>query len=140
MFNPRTMCNAHFMHYLIPRGTVHAFSLSGYKKCIFQKGRPQSLPRQLGLLPHTILAILLTVLLLINLQGFIDKDKQVDAVRQLEKRMAGVAENLMKLLEKLDTLRFEEGIKGARSRRKSLVDRIQVILQDLAQCGHNFLI
>lgn len=64
----------------------------------------------------------------------------MDAVRQLEKRMAGVAENLMKLLEKLDTLRFEEGNKGARSRRKSLVDRIQVILQDLAQCGHIFLI
>lgn len=82
----------------------------------------------------------LIVLLLINFQGFIDKDKQVDAVRQLEKRMAGVAENLMKLLEKLDTLRFEEGNKGARSRRKSLVDRIQVILQDLAECGHKFLI
>jgi len=40
------------------------------------------------------------------LQGFLDTDKQADAVRQLEKRMASVGENLMKLLEKLDALQF----------------------------------
>jgi len=49
-------------------------------------------------------------------------------VRQLEKRMASVGENLMKLLEKLDALQFEEDNKGGRGRRKTLVTNIQVCL------------
>jgi hypothetical protein len=47
-------------------------------------------------------------------------------VKHLEKRLAVVAETLMRLLEKLDALRFEESNKGGRGKRKSLVTKIQV--------------
>ncbi|XP_052265093.1 BAG family molecular chaperone regulator 1-like isoform X2 [Dreissena polymorpha] len=64
-------------------------------------------------------------------RGFIDKDKQQDAVKKLQKRMAVVAEHLIKLLEKLDSLMFEESNKGARGKRKTLVDKIQVLLNQI---------
>ena len=59
-------------------------------------------------------------------QGYLEDAVKVDAVRSLEKQMAGVTETCMKLLEKLDSLRFEEDNKEARAKRKSLVDKIQV--------------
>ena len=40
--------------------------------------------------------------------------------------MKGLTETFMKLLERMDALRFEEENKEARAKRKSLVDRIQV--------------
>ncbi|XP_052803169.1 BAG family molecular chaperone regulator 1-like isoform X2 [Mya arenaria] len=61
-------------------------------------------------------------------RGYLDKEKRSDATKALEKRLASVAESLMRLLEKLDALRFEETNKGARGKRKSLVDKIQVLL------------
>ena len=62
----------------------------------------------------------------IPFQGFLDKSKQPEAIRQKEKQMAHMDEELMKLLEKLDALQFEETNKGGRGKRKTLVDKIHV--------------
>lgn len=64
-------------------------------------------------------------------RGYLEDAVKVDAVRSLEKQMAGVTETCMKLLEKLDSLRFEEDNKEARAKRKSLVDKIQGYLSRL---------
>ncbi|XP_060586291.1 BAG family molecular chaperone regulator 1-like isoform X2 [Ruditapes philippinarum] len=61
-------------------------------------------------------------------RGYLNKDQQSESVKHLEKRLAVVAETLMRLLEKLDALRFEESNKGGRGKRKSLVTKIQVLL------------
>ncbi|XP_045207507.2 BAG family molecular chaperone regulator 1-like isoform X2 [Mercenaria mercenaria] len=61
-------------------------------------------------------------------RGYLNKEQQADSIKHLEKRLAGVAETLMRLLEKLDALSFEEANKGARGKRKSLVNKIQVLL------------
>ena len=62
----------------------------------------------------------------VQIEGAKQLDVKVDAVRKLEKRMAGITETFMKLLERMDSLRFEEDNKEARAKRKSLVDKIQV--------------
>ncbi|KAL4237662.1 BAG molecular chaperone regulator 1 [Mactra antiquata] len=61
-------------------------------------------------------------------RGYLNKEQEPDAVKVLEKKLAGIAENLMRLLEKLDSLRFEEDNVGARGKRKTLVNQIQVLL------------
>ena len=59
--------------------------------------------------------------------------------------MAGITETFMKLLERMDSLRFEEDNKEARAKRKSLVDKIQVkcspfIMLCLGSMGLNIVI
>lgn len=61
-------------------------------------------------------------------KGYLNKEQSTEQVKTLEKKLAGIAENLMRLLETLDSLRFDESNKGARGKRKSLVDKIQVFL------------
>ncbi|KAL3886783.1 hypothetical protein ACJMK2_026755 [Sinanodonta woodiana] len=61
-------------------------------------------------------------------RGFLPEDTKLPAIKQFEKRLVSAAENLMTLLEKLDALTFDENNKEARSKRKTLVDKIHVLL------------
>ncbi|KAK3612130.1 hypothetical protein CHS0354_031203 [Potamilus streckersoni] len=61
-------------------------------------------------------------------RGFIPEDTKLPAIKQFEKRLITATENLMKLLEKLDALAFDESNKEARAKRKTLVDKIHVLI------------
>ncbi|CAC5393154.1 BAG1 [Mytilus coruscus] len=61
-------------------------------------------------------------------RGYINDDLKLPALNQLKKRLGGTSETFMKQLESLDALRFEESNKGGRGKRKTIVDRIQVLL------------
>jgi hypothetical protein len=61
-------------------------------------------------------------------QGFINDDLRLPSLNQLKKRLGGTTELFMKQLESLDALRFDESNRGGRGKRKTVVNRIQVIL------------
>lgn len=61
-------------------------------------------------------------------QGFINDDLRLPCLNQLKKRLGGTTELFMKQLESLDALRFDESNRGGRGKRKTVVNRIQVIL------------
>lgn len=61
-------------------------------------------------------------------RGFMKEDLRLPALKQLKKRLGGTTETFMKQLESLDELRFEENNKSGRGKRKTIVNRIQVLL------------
>lgn len=61
-------------------------------------------------------------------RGFINDDLKLPALSQLKTRLGGTIELLMKQLESLDALSLGENNKGGRGKRKTIVDRIQVLL------------
>ena len=65
---------------------------------------------------------------MLTFQGFINDDLRLPSLNQLKKRLGGTTELFMKQLESLDALQFNESNRGGRGKRKTVVDRIQVIL------------
>ncbi|XP_041373929.1 BAG family molecular chaperone regulator 1-like isoform X2 [Gigantopelta aegis] len=58
-------------------------------------------------------------------KGFLDEDKKESSLREISRQLSVLTESLMKQLESLDALRFDDDNKVARTRRKNLVDNIQ---------------
>ncbi|XP_062588260.1 BAG family molecular chaperone regulator 1-like isoform X1 [Saccostrea cucullata] len=61
-------------------------------------------------------------------RGFMDESLKAPALQKSKKRVAHVIEQYMKMLEALDSLNLDEHNTGGRAKRKSLVDRIQTLL------------
>lgn len=61
-------------------------------------------------------------------RGFLDDAKKRDTLVYLDKQLAVVIENFTRMLESLDSLRFDEFNKEGRAKRKNMVDRIQTLL------------
>ncbi|KAL5020305.1 hypothetical protein ScPMuIL_003197 [Solemya velum] len=61
-------------------------------------------------------------------RGYLQKDLKASALDKLRNQLGALSEQFMKMLEALDALHFEEDNKGARIKRKNLVDRIQTLL------------
>lgn len=64
-------------------------------------------------------------------QGFLAKDLQAEALKQLDKRIKGTAEQFMKILEQVDAINLPENFNDCRLKKKGLVKRVQAFL---AQC------
>ncbi|NXW03504.1 BAG1 regulator, partial [Fregetta grallaria] len=65
------------------------------------------------------------------LSGFLAKDLQAEALKQLDKRIKGTAEQFMKILEQIDAINLPENFSDCKLKKKGLVKRVQVFL---AQC------
>ncbi|CAG2257049.1 unnamed protein product [Mytilus edulis] len=61
-------------------------------------------------------------------RGYINDDLKLPALNQLKKKLGGTSEIFMKQLLSLDALSFEESNKGRKRKRKTIVNRIQVLL------------
>ncbi|XP_064093742.1 BAG family molecular chaperone regulator 1-like [Macrobrachium nipponense] len=61
--------------------------------------------------------------------GYLDSKHCGEALGKLRKELLGVNEDFMRLLEQLDGLSFEEGQGPARQKRKSLVKKIQQLME-----------
>ncbi|XP_056010175.1 BAG family molecular chaperone regulator 1-like isoform X2 [Ostrea edulis] len=61
-------------------------------------------------------------------RGFLDNSLKGPALQKSRKRVAHTIEQYMKLLETLDSLSLDESNSGGRAKRKSLVNRIQNLL------------
>ncbi|NXS69164.1 BAG1 regulator, partial [Pandion haliaetus] len=64
-------------------------------------------------------------------EGFLAKDLQAEALKQLDKRIKGTAEQFMKILEQIDAINLPENFSDCKLKKKGLVKRVQVFL---AQC------
>uniref|UniRef100_A0A8D0FI47 BAG family molecular chaperone regulator 1 n=1 Tax=Strix occidentalis caurina TaxID=311401 RepID=A0A8D0FI47_STROC len=64
-------------------------------------------------------------------KGFLAKDLQAEALKQLDKRIKGTAEQFMKTLEQIDAVNLPENFSDCKVKKKGLVKRVQVFL---AQC------
>ncbi|XP_042664835.1 BAG family molecular chaperone regulator 1 isoform X2 [Centrocercus urophasianus] len=64
-------------------------------------------------------------------KGFLAKDLQAEALKQLDKRIKGTAEQFMKILEQVDAINLPENFNDCRLKKKGLVKRVQAFL---AQC------
>ncbi|XP_059671276.1 BAG family molecular chaperone regulator 1 [Gavia stellata] len=64
-------------------------------------------------------------------KGFLAKDLQAEALKQLDKRIKGTAEQFMKILEQIDAINLPENFSDCKLKKKGLVKRVQVFL---AQC------
>ncbi|XP_009464182.1 PREDICTED: BAG family molecular chaperone regulator 1 isoform X2 [Nipponia nippon] len=64
-------------------------------------------------------------------KGFLAKDLQIEALKQLDKRIKGTAEQFMKILEQIDAINLPENFSDCKLKKKGLVKRVQVFL---AQC------
>ncbi|XP_049686382.1 BAG family molecular chaperone regulator 1 isoform X2 [Accipiter gentilis] len=69
--------------------------------------------------------------MLIGKRGFLAKDLQAEALKQLDKRIKGTAEQFMKILEQIDAINLPENFSDCKLKKKGLVKRVQVFL---AQC------
>ncbi|KAM6445368.1 BAG family molecular chaperone regulator 1 isoform 3-T3 [Rhynochetos jubatus] len=69
--------------------------------------------------------------MLIGKRGFLAKDLQAEALKQLDKRIKGTAEQFMKILEQIDAINLPENFSDCKLKKKGLVKRVQVLL---AQC------
>ncbi|XP_017594597.1 PREDICTED: BAG family molecular chaperone regulator 1 isoform X2 [Corvus brachyrhynchos] len=69
--------------------------------------------------------------MLIGKRGFLAKDLQAEALKQLDKRIKGTAEQFMKTLEQIDAINLPENFSDCKLKKKGLVKRVQVFL---AQC------
>ncbi|XP_074680725.1 BAG family molecular chaperone regulator 1 isoform X3 [Strix aluco] len=69
--------------------------------------------------------------MLIGKRGFLAKDLQGEALKQLDKRIKGTAEQFMKTLEQIDAVNLPENFSDCKLKKKGLVKRVQVFL---AQC------
>ncbi|XP_009981540.1 PREDICTED: BAG family molecular chaperone regulator 1 isoform X2 [Tauraco erythrolophus] len=69
--------------------------------------------------------------MLIGKRGFLAKDLQAEALKQLDKRIKGTAEQFMKILEQIDAINLPENFSDCKLKKKALVKRVQVLL---AQC------
>ncbi|XP_015137814.1 BAG family molecular chaperone regulator 1 isoform X1 [Gallus gallus] len=69
--------------------------------------------------------------MLIGKRGFLAKDLQAEALKQLDKRIKGTAEQFMKILEQVDAINLPENFNDCRLKKKGLVKRVQAFL---AQC------
>ncbi|XP_030302011.1 BAG family molecular chaperone regulator 1 isoform X2 [Calypte anna] len=69
--------------------------------------------------------------MLIGKRGFLAKDLQAEALKQLDKRIKGTAEQFMKILEQIDAMSLPENFSDCKLKKKGLVKRVQVFL---AQC------
>ncbi|XP_010581875.1 PREDICTED: BAG family molecular chaperone regulator 1 isoform X2 [Haliaeetus leucocephalus] len=69
--------------------------------------------------------------MLIGKRGFLAKDLQAEALKQLDKRIKGTAEQFMKILEQVDAINLPENFSDCKLKKKGLVKRVQVFL---AQC------
>ncbi|XP_068213107.1 BAG family molecular chaperone regulator 1-like isoform X2 [Palaemon carinicauda] len=61
--------------------------------------------------------------------GYLDSKHCGEALGKLRKELLGVNEDFMRLLEQLDGLSFEEGQGPARQKRKSVVKKIQQLME-----------
>ncbi|XP_054020172.1 BAG family molecular chaperone regulator 1 [Dryobates pubescens] len=64
-------------------------------------------------------------------KGFLAKDLQAEALKQLDKRIKGTAEQFMKTLEQIDAITLPENFSDCKLKKKALVKKVQVFL---AQC------
>ncbi|KAM9200858.1 BAG family molecular chaperone regulator 1 isoform 2-T2 [Mergus octosetaceus] len=64
-------------------------------------------------------------------KGFLAKDLQAEALKQLDKRIKGTAEQFMKILEQIDAINLPENFSDCKLKKKGLVKRVQAFL---AQC------
>ncbi|XP_054048235.1 BAG family molecular chaperone regulator 1 isoform X1 [Rissa tridactyla] len=69
--------------------------------------------------------------MLIGKRGFLAKDLQAEALKHLDKRIKGTAEQFMKILEQIDAINLPENFSDCKLKKKGLVKRVQVFL---AQC------
>ncbi|XP_064908969.1 BAG family molecular chaperone regulator 1 isoform X2 [Columba livia] len=69
--------------------------------------------------------------MLIGKRGFLAKDLQAEALKKLDKRIKGTAEQFMKILEQIDAINLPENFSDCKLKKKGLVKRVQVFL---AQC------
>ncbi|XP_033758581.1 BAG family molecular chaperone regulator 1-like [Pecten maximus] len=61
-------------------------------------------------------------------RGYLDEEKKRYTLIKLDKDLASVIESFTRLLEKLDCFLFDEFNKEGRAKRKTIVDRIQTLL------------
>ncbi|KGL79170.1 BAG family molecular chaperone regulator 1, partial [Tinamus guttatus] len=64
-------------------------------------------------------------------KGFLPKDLQAEALKKLDKRIKGIAEQFMKILEQIDAINLPENFSDCKLKKKGLVKRVQAFL---AQC------
>nr|XP_021384418.1 BAG family molecular chaperone regulator 1 isoform X4 [Lonchura striata domestica] len=64
--------------------------------------------------------------MLIGKRGFLAKDLQAEALKQLDKRIKGTAEQFMKTLEQIDAINLPENFSDCKLKKKGLVKRVQV--------------
>ncbi|NXK46593.1 BAG1 regulator, partial [Chauna torquata] len=64
-------------------------------------------------------------------KGFLAKDLQAEALKQLDKRIKGTAEQFMKILEQIDAINLPENFSDCKLKKKGLVKKVQAFL---AQC------
>ncbi|KAM6142309.1 BAG family molecular chaperone regulator 1 isoform 2-T2 [Phoenicopterus ruber ruber] len=58
-------------------------------------------------------------------KGFLAKDLQAEALKQLDKRIKGTAEQFMKILEQIDAVNLPENFNDCKLKKKGLVKRVQ---------------
>ena len=63
-------------------------------------------------------------------QGFLGANQAKDSLQKLSKHIAGISEGLMKQLESLDDLIFEQNFTDAREKRKALTLKVQNYLKE----------
>ncbi|XP_068749636.1 BAG family molecular chaperone regulator 1-like [Montipora capricornis] len=61
-------------------------------------------------------------------KGFLQPELVTQALDKLSRRLQGVSEDFMKTLESLDALLIDPNLQQARGKKKSLVQRIQLLL------------
>ncbi|XP_068090682.1 BAG family molecular chaperone regulator 1 [Hyperolius riggenbachi] len=64
-------------------------------------------------------------------KGFLSKNLQVEALGKLDKRIKTMMEQLMKILEQIDSMEMPDNFSDCRMKRKTLVKKVQGFL---AQC------
>ncbi|XP_013808277.1 BAG family molecular chaperone regulator 1 isoform X3 [Apteryx mantelli] len=61
-------------------------------------------------------------------KGFLAKDLQAEALKKLDKRIKGTAEQFMKILEQIDAINLPENFSDCKLKKKGLVKRVQRLL------------
>ncbi|KAK9396677.1 BAG family molecular chaperone regulator 1 [Crotalus adamanteus] len=64
-------------------------------------------------------------------KDFLAKNNQTEALSQLDKRIKGIAEQFMKILEQIDAIILPDNFNDSKQKKKGLVKKIQAFL---AQC------
>lgn len=64
-------------------------------------------------------------------KGFLAKNLQTEALCQLDKRIKGIAEQFMKILEQIDAITLPENFSDCKQKKKGLIKKVQAFL---AQC------